>query len=136
MLAGRIAQVGSPAQVYARPVSADVAGFLGEAVLLAGHAAAGGVTCALGTIPLAAPAAGQVTVLLRPEQLLTSAVGPGTGLPRATVTSVSFHGHDALVGLVLPDGTALRARVPGSAVPVVGDPVTVEVRTPAWPLTR
>jgi iron(III) transport system ATP-binding protein len=161
MLDGRIAQVGTPADVYARPVSAAVARFLGEAVLLPGLADGVVVRCALGILPLASPAHGSVTVLLRPEQLAlapsdgsTPSAGPVAG-PVATtdaatdaaiaavqagvpvhagVEAVAFHGHDALVSLRAADGLPLQARSLAGWLPRPGDRVAVRVRGSAWPL--
>ncbi len=69
MEAGRIAQAGTPRQLYEQPASAFVAGFIGEAQLFAGVAdAQGGV--ALGPLrlqPRRAPPPGAVTLAVRPE---------------------------------------------------------------------
>jgi iron(III) transport system ATP-binding protein len=135
MLDGRIAQVGTPAEVYGRPRTVDVAGFLGEAVLLPARAADGVAHCALGRVPLDAPAptAGAVTVLLRPEQLAVAPAGAGDGVA-GRVESVSFHGHDALLALRLADGTPVLARSLSGWLPRPGDEVAVSVRGTAWPL--
>ena len=44
------------------------------------------------------------------------------------VEAVLFHGPDAAVTVRLRDGTTIAARVPGHAVPTIGEdvPVTVE----------
>ncbi len=71
-----------------------------------------------------------VTVLVRPEQLeLTSIDGSvlAQGL-RATVTAVTYTGHDALLELSLQSGTSCMARVAASGLLPVGAEVTVEVR--------
>jgi iron(III) transport system ATP-binding protein len=136
MLDGRIAQVGSPEAVYLRPVTAAVAQFLGEALVLSGQAEGGSVRCALGELPLAPAARGAVQVLVRPEQVVVRPLPGGAdlrgGAPTARVTDVSFHGHDALVGRVLPQGDAVQSRVPGGWVPRPGDQVGVQVRGEAW----
>jgi iron(III) transport system ATP-binding protein len=140
MLDGRIAQVGPPDEVYARPATAEVACFLGEAVLLPGRAAGRSVRTELGELALVAPSEGAVTVLLRPEQLVAepmaqSAAGVAeAGHTAAGVTSVSFHGHDALVGLRTGHGTALQARMIGGWLPHPGDQVVLGVRGGAWAL--
>ena len=145
MLEGRIAQVGDPQAVYRRPVSAAVAQFLGEALVLPGLAEGATVRCALGDLPLAESAEGIVQVLLRPEQVVAEpgrgelgpdglgADGPGPART-AVVTDVSFHGHDALIALRLPDGSALQSRVPGGWLPRPGEQVRLVVRGTAWPL--
>ncbi len=112
------------------------------------------VDCALGRLPVsladaaaATPAVGaRVRVVLRPEWLALTAdpsfaetvglsefeaSGERTSRPvPATVTAVSYGGHDALVSLELVDGTVVRARVPAPVLPVRGDRVHVAVRQP------
>ena len=105
MLAGRVVQQAAPAELYRAPASRAVAAFLGDANLLPGVAAAGLADTAIGRVPLRDGPAGDVDVLLRPEQLRVSA---GRG---ATVDSVQYFGHDAVYLARLPGGTALRVRV-------------------------
>ena len=139
MLDGRIAQVGTPDQVYSEPATAAVAEFLGDAVLLAGQASGWSAQCELGSVGLARPARGASTLLLRPEQLVCEPAPAGAdhsglqGVP-ATVVAVSFHGHDALVSLSTERGIALAARVWSGWLPQPGDQVQVSVRGEAWPL--
>ncbi|MCW2608578.1 MAG: transporter ATP-binding protein [Frankiales bacterium] len=122
VLDGRLVQTGSPAQVYGAPVDPDVAAFLGDAVLLPGTAGGPTVSCALGLLPLDTAATGEVRVLVRPERLLL-----GAGGVYARVVDVAFYGHDAAVRLTLADGLPVTARVGATAVPEVGDEVTVRV---------
>ena len=71
-----------------------------------------------------------VTVLVRPEQLELTQVTDSVltrGL-RATVTAVSYTGHDALLELSLLGGTMCTARVAASGLLPIGAEVTVEVR--------
>src|ERR1700720_2848539 len=81
---GTIAQYATPEDLYCRPVDADLASFVGEANLLEGVLNGAVVKTMLGNLPVdpAAPAlgtAGQVTVLIRPEQIeLTPADHPRT----------------------------------------------------------
>ncbi|WP_117211223.1 ABC transporter ATP-binding protein [Allorhizocola rhizosphaerae] len=113
MREGRIVQTGPPTSVYAAPSDPWVAGFVGEAVWLpSGHALLAGVRVV---------GAGE-RVLLRPEQI---SVVDGSD---AVVVRTDFHGHDAVIGLRLPDGTDLAARILGGAgLPEVGAPVGVRV---------
>jgi iron(III) transport system ATP-binding protein len=105
MLGGRIVQQAAPAELYRAPASRAVAGFLGDANLLPGVATAGLADTAIGRVPLRAELAGDVDVLLRPEQLRVSA---GRA---ATVDAVQYFGHDAMYLTRLPSGAALRVRV-------------------------
>ena len=119
---GMLVQVGSPGELYRRPVDVELARFLGEAVLLRGQASGRGATCCLGSIDLGETAFGTVDLLIRPEQLRLG----GNGVP-ATVEAVRYYGHDASVGLRLSDGTIVTARVPGHAIPAIGAVVSLRV---------
>lgn len=140
MRAGEIVQVGTPAEVYQQPATSWVAGFLGDSVSVPGVWRGGIVDCAFGLLPAQWMAAEPVeadadaTVLIRPEQLELSAAPAGSAV--ATVLSVSYNGHDAMVQLMLDGETECAARVPASRVPGVGDRVAVAVSGPvlAYPL--
>lgn len=113
---GRLVQVAAPAELYRHPVDAELARFVGEAVLLDGRAAGGVAECALGRVVLEPGALdGPVQVMVRPEQIEVRPDGAaGTA---ATIASVSYYGHDASLRLVLADaagGTVLVARVGGT----------------------
>jgi iron(III) transport system ATP-binding protein len=130
MRAGVIEQQATPAELYARPASAWVAGFVGEANLVRGDADGAVARTSVGAVPLDAPGHGARTVLVRPEHLrLVSGAA-------ATVTLVEFYGHDTVYELALRDGDVLRARTgPGTSfrrgdlvgVAYAGEPA------PSWP---
>ncbi|MFF0446729.1 ABC transporter ATP-binding protein [Streptomyces sp. NPDC004609] len=132
---GRVAQSGTPQELYARPADPWVASFVGEAVLLAGTADGGRAVTALGAVPLAdgpGPAAGSGTVVLRPEQLRlvspTYADAPAaTDSARGRVTEVRFHGHDALVTVDVTGVGAVTVRTTGGAGVAPGDETTVRI---------
>ncbi|MGC5050790.1 ABC transporter ATP-binding protein [Micromonospora sp. DT48] len=123
---GRVVQAAAPASVYREPVNLWVAEFVGDAVLLPAVVEQGVARTALGEVPLAgAVPDGPVTALVRPEQVRLTT---GTGGVAATVLRHDFHGHDALVGLGLPDGTRITARIlDGDAAVALGSQVTVRV---------
>ena len=129
MRAGRLVQVSEPATLYPRPVDADVARFVGDAVLLSGELHDGCVCSALGRLPVYSGAlrSGPVTVLIRPEQVLLNAEPGGV---EARVLGVTYHGHDATVRLApsAASGLELLARMVGYALPTVGEVVTLTVR--------
>ena len=77
---GRIAQRGSPQEMYEFPQSEFVAGFMGEAMLFPGEASVMGVVSLgpLSITPKQRVAAGPVKVAVRPEAWLIGE--PGTGL--------------------------------------------------------
>ncbi len=124
---GHLVQMASPETLYRRPADAELARFVGEAVLLPGRAEAGAASCCLGRLVLASPMdatlQGDVEVLLRPEQLRLDQAGGVAALVR----EVTFYGHDASVGLLLEGGAAVIARVGGHSVPAVGETVRVTV---------
>lgn len=127
---GRMAQVATPTELYRRPADAELAQFVGEAVLLPGHASAGQVHCALGLLPLAAGMpSGAVDVMLRPEQLQLTLSGRPPQ-PEAQVIGVSFYGRGASVRLVLcteSEAAELVAVVPGHLAPALGMKVGVTI---------
>ncbi len=105
---GRIAQAGTPQELYRTPVDADTARFLGDANLLPTD---------------------DGLLLVRPEDMRLTA--PDDGAWRtAVVESVEYFGHDARVHLRCegPAGQdALVARTLGSESPEVGQRVSVEL---------
>jgi iron(III) transport system ATP-binding protein len=145
---GRIAQFGTPQGLYAHPGDLGLAGFVGEANVVAGVAEAGRVRTGLGVLdPDWAAGApddgGDVAVLVRPEQL--ELVDEGGGAVAGTVTDYQYFGHDAVVR-VRPDrpcgpsgsDPTLVVRVMGVTVLRPGDRVGVVARGPlrAWPAAK
>jgi iron(III) transport system ATP-binding protein len=135
---GTIAQYATPEDLYCRPVDADLASFVGEANLLEGVLNGAVVKTLLGNLPLDAAAAlgtaGQVTVLIRPEQIELAAADGVAG----RVTSFGYHGHDAVVHVQpdhAPDDRTVVVRVIGGHHLPVGSLVTLRARGPvfAWP---
>jgi ABC-type sugar transport system ATPase subunit len=129
--AGRVAQAGSPEEVYERPGSRWVAEFLGDVDVLPGRAGAGVVECALGRFRAAPELHGPVEVVIRPES-----VGVGFRTVRAAgaeavVLQRSFFGHDQLLQLELADGLRVRARRLGFPAWHPGDHVRVWLDGPA-----
>jgi iron(III) transport system ATP-binding protein len=122
---GRLVQTAPPSVLYRMPADLDVAGFVGEAVVLAGDARGGVVRTALGELKLVDPRAeGRVDVMIRPEQIELRG-GPG----RAKVTGVTFYGPDTVVELSLEGVAApIAARVLGGHdVPGAGTSVELSV---------
>ncbi len=82
--AGRIEQVGTPAEMYERPATAFVAGFVGTSNLITRNGA---------------------TFTVRPEKIALTDVGAGTA--DATITEVQYLGADTRYRVRLDDGTEL-----------------------------
>lgn len=127
MFDGQIAQIDTPHDLYHRPVSPEVASFIGESNFLPASASGDTADSALGQIPLMQPAKGNVQLLIRPEMLrLTDG---GQGVP-AEVIWREFYGHDQRLGLKLQSGEALVARLESRFEYLPGDMVMVSVETP------
>ena len=110
MIEGRIVQTDAPQKLYRRPISRQVATFLGQANFLPGEASPGQVACELGTLPTVTTHPGSVDVMLRPEDLLISLDGNGV----AEVVEREYFGHDQLVTIQLASGRQLQGRLLGS----------------------
>ena len=116
MSAGKLQQVGTPKEIYTRPVNRFVASFIGETNFLTAETEVGGARLASGDFIAIAgmAAAGQVTLTLRPEQL--SIVDPAAaGAIAATVTSLVYFGTDTHVNMTLRDGSEVIARLQSPA---------------------
>ncbi len=129
---GRLVQVADPVTLYRRPHDAELASFVGEAVVLPAIARGGTLHFALGTV--AAPPGtrdGPCDVLVRPEQIHVAPAGAlgGTSGVRARVTAATFYGHMTSVALVLAsDATvAFTALVAGQTNACAGDDVSLTV---------
>jgi iron(III) transport system ATP-binding protein len=152
---GRITQYSTPRDLYAQPVDAGTARFVGVANLIDGTSRGSSVDTAFGLLPLmpgSPPLADttRVVVLVRPEQIRVSFrhsdLGPrgiappgGTtgwdgpdGLP-GRIVDVQFYGHDVVVTVApeRPCGTdAIVARTTDHLAAATGTPVTLWVADP------
>jgi len=130
---GRIDQLGTPSEVYDRPASAFVAGFIGDMNHLGGVLEREGARLAVRTrsgarfgvgrvVAEAAPGA-QVRLGLRPEELAARAT-PELGTEEARLVTAMVLGHHLQLVARLPDGTELLARQPRAAA----DPALAALR--------
>ncbi|HEY1997794.1 MAG TPA: ABC transporter ATP-binding protein [Paraburkholderia sp.] len=131
---GKLIQTATPETLYRRPVTRELASFVGEAVLLQGVATRDRVICELGELTLSAPvASGAVDVMVRPEQIrmwrADETAPAGIASFDAVVQEVVFQGQDAGVALQLQSAarTLVRARVPGYRTPQPGERVQLAV---------
>jgi iron(III) transport system ATP-binding protein len=100
MRQGRFAQVGSPFEVYSRPVDEATALFLGDAVILPARLSAERAVCALGELATDdLHRVGEGKVMLRPEQLSVSLCPAQEGV--AIIRDVDFSGHLSTLTLTL-----------------------------------
>ena len=110
--AGRIEQVGSPMDLYHRPLSEFVAGFIGApAMNFLAMTDAGGLVSVEGHVLGAAAATGAVRLGIRPEHLVLLPEGQGD-IP-ATVTLRETLGGDAYLYVRTGAGQALVVRAEG-----------------------
>jgi ABC-type Fe3+/spermidine/putrescine transport system ATPase subunit len=89
---GRLAQIGTPAEIYERPNSRFVADFVGAVNLFDGD-----------------------TVAVRPENLRLSAERPEGFTLAATIVSIGYQGGQSTVHLETSTGRKLRAHLPSPA---------------------
>jgi iron(III) transport system ATP-binding protein len=108
MLDGRVAQMADPPTLYQKPISREIAAFVGEANFLAGVAEGETVKTVLGRVKLDEPCVGKVDALIRPEAIrITEHIDSNIA---ARVLWREYYGHDQRVGLALDDGTIVIAR--------------------------
>jgi putrescine transport system ATP-binding protein len=125
MRSGRLVQIGPPAEIYERPNSCFVAGFVGAVNLFEGELVAGfNALCLMianGEQPIPLPAlAGLATgtrlaLALRPEKLRLSTQRPAGFALAATIATIGYQGGQSTVHLATPSGLALRAHLPSTA---------------------
>jgi spermidine/putrescine transport system ATP-binding protein len=143
MRQGRIAQVGTPRDLYDRPASRYVADFIGETNLLPGVVVESGdglVALRVGEATLrgvseAALAPGaEAWLTVRPEAIdLTDGTGApaGQNVVTGTVRDAVYAGSALRVHVVLPSGQRLVANVPSGTPVTSGEPVTL-----TWPIEQ
>ncbi|QTJ66935.1 ABC transporter ATP-binding protein [Rhodococcus sp. ZPP] len=96
---GRLAQVGTPREIYTAPIDVPTAEFIGDAVVLSAHVEGERARCALGDVAVIANGVqGEARVMLRPEQIEVTADGAGVA---GTVVDVEYLGSEMLLGIRL-----------------------------------
>jgi len=93
---GRIAQIGTPQEIYYRPQTAFVADFVGTMNRLAGRADGAGVEVPGGRLPWAGPARERQELLFRPEDVRI-VDGQGAHLKGAVVSAFFLGDHTRLI---------------------------------------
>ncbi len=139
MRAGRLEQVGAPAEIYLKPASTFVANFVGLSNRLPGRVS-GNAAEVYGTrLPLVDPAAapgegGRVTALVRPESVDVVA-DPDAA---ARVLAGSFLGPTSRVTVAMPDDTLITAQIASSRMEELapGTPVRIELHPVAVALAE
>ena len=142
---GRLIQTAAPEVLYRSPVDLGVARFVGEAVIVPGHARAGLANCALGEIALIDPRLeGPIDVMIRPEQIqvrrgITEPPGPPADQQGAIAITIActFYGPDTAIQLAI-DGIqhSINARILGHDAPEPGERVQLAVAGPVMAYKR
>ena len=139
MSEGVVEQIGTPEEIYQRPATVFVAGFIGSANLLPGTATGSDgdesvVELECGVTVRASgerrPATGDpVTLMIRPERLRVS-MSPGVDgrSLEGTVDQLVFHGASARLHMTLKDGTEVVTTIdPHDELPFLRRGETVHV---------
>ncbi len=136
MQAGSIAQWDSPYRLYHRPVTREVADFVGLGSFLPGvlreHDGSASVEFELGALPIHSPSdqalasisagdSGEVVVLLRPDDVIHDDHSPLL----AEVIRKAFRGAQFLYTLRLPSGAELLALVPSHHNHAIGEHIGI-----------
>lgn len=123
MVAGKIVQVGSPAEIWQRPVGSVVAALFGNAQRLTGDVRHGMVCTRFGMIEAGEHVAdGAAEIIVRPRAVSLAPV-PAGDVSSAVIDDVRFLGDDCLV-LVQSGTEVLRARLGALGDLAVGMRVT------------
>ena len=140
MREGVVEQLGTPQEVFERPVSRFVASFMGDADFLPASRGAHGLACELGPVP-SVQDVDEAEVVLRPHEVALTPVasadvaarttgsadasGVGGGLPRAVVMRVEYRGAFVLHTVRLASGRTVRSWQPHSVRLALGSVVEV-----------
>jgi len=125
MNCGRVEQIGTPVEIYDRPLTRFVADFIGDTNIFRGERITSDVGPALAvgrglvvTLPARAPGTGVLSVALRPEKIGLSpgkagAVATGSRA-RGMVESTNFLGGAVLYRIALDSGHRVLAQQPNA----------------------
>jgi iron(III) transport system ATP-binding protein len=130
LLAGHVAQKSDPVSVYHSPVTADVAQFIGETVVIPGDVNGLGktVNTVFGNVELLREhSLGSVQVMIRPEQFEIVNANHSDVLVTGEVLATRYFGHDGTVDVKMPDGNIATVRLHARLLPNVGTTVGVIV---------
>ena len=121
MDAGRIVQIGSPAEIYQEPANPWVASFIGDVSMYPADADGPVAHADFGSIPLLKPHQGPVEIAVRPEDMELRPDDSSTATH--TVEEFEYQGADSMVTVANPAGIRLLARISGTQSLAPGDRV-------------
>ncbi|MBP2303592.1 ABC transporter ATP-binding protein [Azospirillum picis] len=125
MARGRVAQVGTPREIYYQPADGFVADFIGTMNRLSGRVGGGRLAVGRTSLPWPAPD-GPVELLVRPEDLAL-ADGEADGHLDGRVAAAVFLGDRTRLVVEPPDGPALTVDTAGRSDLARGDRVWLRV---------
>jgi sulfate transport system ATP-binding protein len=122
---GRVAQAGTPHEVYDRPATPFVASFVGGANVLRGHVQNGRASVGAFAVPVPdgtnAPDGAAVHAFVRPHDVtLTKAGADAPEVSVARVERLARLGGYVKVSLKLPDGMPMTVEMPRAEVEALG----------------
>lgn len=124
---GQLRQWDTPYNIYHRPASRFVAGFVGEGVFIRGTLGADGMAeTELGRLPLSPgqePEGHEIDVLLRPDDVLHDDDSPW----KARIVRKSFRGAEFLYEVELSSGTRVQSLVPSHHNHRVGEAIGIRL---------
>ena len=118
---GTVIQAATPDELYLRPATKFVAGFVGDADFVSGTAARGVAQTVLGDF--ATELTGEVSVMIRPESVSLTADEAADSV----ISDREFFGHDQLYVVELPTGQLVRARTGPTPILDRGQRVQISV---------
>jgi ABC-type Fe3+/spermidine/putrescine transport system ATPase subunit len=126
MEAGKVAQIGTPEEVFHSPATLGVADFMGETSFLSGTVVAGGIQTSLGVLPQGARKDdnGHVVVLVRPDDVELDPAEHGN----AVVTERVFRGMHHRYRVTLDSGESLKCLADHCVSLPAGTRVQVRIR--------
>lgn len=127
---GKVAQNGSPEEVYSSPISPEIATSTGDALILPAERLENGQTF-YPLSPSAADHPGSKSgyIVIRPEEILVSETS-GQGVEGAIV-HVDYYGHDAMLTVsISQSATPIKVRVAGPVLFTVGQQVYLNHQGP------
>jgi iron(III) transport system ATP-binding protein len=127
---GKIAQMGTPEEVYESPISPSIAVSTGDALVLdAQKFSNGSISYAISPSNAGQTPSENGFVVIRPEEISIKKAG-AAGVP-ATLIQLDYYGHDAMLVLkIANDEKLIRARISGAIDFKVGDVVSIEHQGP------
>ncbi|MEX0584488.1 MAG: ABC transporter ATP-binding protein, partial [Natronospirillum sp.] len=132
MRAGRIVQMGTPEELYCKPVDPFVVTFFGNVNELTGEVRHGEVITPVGTVSAGDIAEGtRVKVMIRPEALNIAAIHPPEDHRGSHIIMSKLLGPSSLLHLCAHSSTGqethMHARVPGVFLPKAGQAVDIQL---------